>query len=99
MDEIPEWVKRRAGGRRRYNKRRQMAAFRRSVIVLYLYVCRAIDQAEIARMLGVDRSTVCRDLQSFENTQIDWDLAEDARFEVFYDKAEKWTSIPSKRRR
>ena len=99
MDEIPEWVKLRAGGRRRYNKRRQMAAFRRSVIVLYLYICKAIDQAEIARILGVDRSTVHRDLKQFEDNQIDWELVEDARFEVFYDKAEKWTSIPPSHRR
>jgi len=89
MAEIPEWIKLRAGGRRRYNKERQMVAFRRAVRVLYLYIVEAVDQAEIARMLEVDRSTVCRDLKVFEDNQVNWDLARDARFEVFMEKLQK----------
>lgn len=68
----PEQAYRRAGGRRHYNAKRSEAAFRRRMEVFSaLYgsgrtgsrVLRHGDRAELARTLGVSRSTVCRDVK------------------------------------
>jgi hypothetical protein len=59
-------VCRRAGGRRRYNKMRQVRAFKRLMMVKSLclgYGTGYGSQARIARELGVHRSTICRDFQ------------------------------------
>ena len=62
MSALPESIKRRAGGRRRYNAQRQRAqAVRRHTVAAML----ADDfQADIARALGVSRSTICRDVHA-----------------------------------
>ena len=62
----PEQVFKRAGGRRRYNLKRQEAARVRRAEVqrlldLYGRERRGV-QARIARELGVARATVCRDV-------------------------------------
>lgn len=64
----PEAAARRAGGRRHYNAWRKALAFRR----LHLEVASRLFaqgslfrrgiQAELARELGVSRSTICRDI-------------------------------------
>lgn len=54
---------RRAGGRRRYNAERQAAARARLNKVAELYLAGVRNKAEIARRLGVHRSTVCRDFK------------------------------------
>lgn len=56
---------RRAGGRRRYNAERQRQAKQRLEKVLNLRAD-GLTQAEIARRLGVHRSTVSRDLKPFK---------------------------------
>jgi hypothetical protein len=60
MTTLPDWIIWRAGGRRRYNAERKRAQAQRRRIVASL-----IDdeyQADIARLLGVHRSTICRDV-------------------------------------
>lgn len=57
---------RRAAGRRHYNSIRRLHAELRRVKVAELLRGRFLDwgvQAEIARELGVSRSTVCRDVR------------------------------------
>lgn len=51
----------RAGGRRHYNSLRQLRAMARRKRVAELLV-RDMSQAEMARRLGVHRSTICRDV-------------------------------------
>ena len=59
-----ETVKKRAGGRRHYNDlRRIYAKLRRNEVALLF--AQGFEQAEIARRLGVHRSTVSRDIKSF----------------------------------
>ncbi len=59
-----ETVKKRAGGRRHYNDlRRIYAKLRRNEVALLF--AQGFEQAEIARRLGVHRSTVGRDVKSF----------------------------------
>jgi DNA invertase Pin-like site-specific DNA recombinase len=56
----------RAGGRRAHNARRQFLAARRRAEVVRLIAVRGLEygtQTEIARALGVHRSTICRDLR------------------------------------
>jgi DNA invertase Pin-like site-specific DNA recombinase len=58
---------RRAAGRRHYNARRQFCAERRRLAVSKLALrigWRRGYQTEIARKLGVSRSTICRDLRT-----------------------------------
>lgn len=60
-------VCRRAGGRRRYNAVRQFLAILRRKRVLDLlrrYGVRRGVQTRIARELGVNRATICRDLKA-----------------------------------
>jgi len=57
----PDTVARRAAGRRHYNSVRTFRATLRRREVAALLV-RGLSQAEIARVLGVHRSTVCRDV-------------------------------------
>ena len=62
-----EIVSRRAGGRRRYNSERKLAAAERRQQVEALMVCywnRSDFLASIARVLGVSVSTVSRDLEA-----------------------------------
>jgi hypothetical protein len=63
----PDVVNRRAGGRRRYNAWRAFRAeYRRTQVAALLDVKGGMSvrgtQAEIARRLDVNRSTICRDL-------------------------------------
>ncbi len=58
---------RRAGGRRRYNKQRQIAAaWRRLLLLNHLqqYGYQRGTLAAFARSMGVHRSTITRDLQA-----------------------------------
>jgi DNA-binding CsgD family transcriptional regulator len=57
----PEQAARRAGGRRHYNQIRALQALVRGLEVARLAAL-GYRQAEIARQLGVHRSTVCRDV-------------------------------------
>ena len=57
---------RRAGGRRRYNARRQDAARRRLEIVLKMRLVENLNQSQIARRLGVHRSTIHRDFRQYD---------------------------------
>ncbi len=59
-----ETVKRRAGGRRNYNSVRRIRATLRRLEVGVLFA-KGIHQAEIARRLGVHRSTIGRDVRIF----------------------------------
>lgn len=62
---LPQWVIKRAGGRRRYNSARQRAAIARMNQVWALWM-KGLHQAAIARWLGVHRSTITRDMQTLE---------------------------------
>ena len=68
MPVSPEEAARRAGGRRKYNRVRQAKAFWRRVEISRLMARRGAFepgyQAELARKLGVSRSTVCRDMKA-----------------------------------
>lgn len=57
---LPEWVKRRAGGRRRYNAVRKVRAQLRRIEVAKLLID-GKRQKEIAALLSVHSSTICRD--------------------------------------
>jgi hypothetical protein len=62
-----EAAARRAGGRRAYNCRRRLAQTVRRAEVMRRVACkggffRRGIQAEVARELGVSRSTICRDI-------------------------------------
>jgi hypothetical protein len=61
---IPDWIIKRAGGRRRYNAERKRAQAARRIIVAGLLPDEY--QADIARLLGVSRSTICRDVVANE---------------------------------
>lgn len=63
---IPEWVCKRAGGRRRYNKQRQIAAAERRQIVAAIWFERGCSRAQIARELGVSAATVSRDVAAIQ---------------------------------
>ena len=72
---MPWWIAR-AGGRRRYNLERQNAAeFRRKTIPV-LFIKHGLSQSQIARRLGVHRSTVSRDFKYFRRTDPFWEQAE-----------------------
>lgn len=55
---------RRAAGRRRYNKQRQLEALRRQVMALNLFWYHSMKPADIAAHLGVHRTTVSRYLKT-----------------------------------
>lgn len=65
----PDWVNRRAGGRRRYNAQRQLAALERRRRLARLlrrigwrgWVAWGV-QGRIARRFGVSQSTISRDM-------------------------------------
>jgi hypothetical protein len=74
----PDEAARRASGRRRYNARRQVrAAIRRGrIISIWEERSRAGwsifsrgSQTQLAEMLGVDRSTICRDVKAILSRQ------------------------------
>lgn len=61
---LPEWVKRRAGGRRRYlRERRERRAVRLHKLAKLRLRAPGLTQAAFAAALGVARSTVYRDLR------------------------------------
>ena len=65
----PDAVARRAGGRRRYNAERQAEAIARRLKILELVGASWILsprglQAQLARYFGVNRSTICRDMEA-----------------------------------
>ncbi|NIR49637.1 helix-turn-helix domain-containing protein, partial [candidate division KSB1 bacterium] len=62
-----ETVKKRAGGRRHYNSVRRLYAVLRKNEVALLFA-QGVRKAEIARRLGVHRSTVSRDVKGFFQT-------------------------------
>jgi hypothetical protein len=62
---------RRATGRRQYNARRTTAAWERRRIVAYHLLCGA-RQSDVARLLGVHRSTICRDLAAIKRRWPTW---------------------------
>ena len=64
-------VKKRAGGRRHYNMIRRFLSEQRKCNVAMLY-SQGLNQSEIARRLGVHRSTVCRDIKSLFDTLHEW---------------------------
>ena len=61
---------RRAGGRRRYNSYRKLKASFRLKQVIELYMAGIHNKSEIARQLGVHRSTITRDFQRSKVLQI-----------------------------
>lgn len=65
-------VCKRAAGRRRYNAKRQAEARERFKIVLAMTLPPAGrihgSQAQLARELGVHRSTICRDVAKWKHT-------------------------------
>jgi len=67
----PETVARRAGGRRHYNAmRRFRATFRRFEVARLLR--QGLRQVDIARRLGVHRSTICRDVAALYEMARQW---------------------------
>jgi len=58
-----ESVKRRAGGRRHYNSVRKLRAQVRKLEAGILFL-KGMKKADIARQLGVHRSTITRDVQA-----------------------------------
>lgn len=75
----PEVAARRAGGRRRYNRDRQEAAFLRRYQVLDLlmqYGSERGAQSRVAEQLGVHRSTISRDVQEQWKNADRWEKAQ-----------------------
>lgn len=73
----PETVWLRAGGRRRYNTRRRRIALARVGQIIQLLGETGFHrgyQSEIARRLGVTRSTICRDMQFLRRLEQGWTL-------------------------
>lgn len=70
-----ETVCRRAAGRRRYHAKRQAEARERFKIVLAATFSpegqKQGTQAELARALGVHRSTICRDVKRWKRTLLE----------------------------
>ena len=66
MKKYPEWVIKRAGGRRRYNALRKRARAIRRHRVAVMTLATADTQREIARKLGVHESTLSRDVSAIE---------------------------------
>lgn len=65
MKGYPDWIIKRAGGRRRINAEpTARKANKRRRRVLWLHVFKGLHQAEIARQMGVHRSQICRDLKT-----------------------------------
>lgn len=68
-------IYRRAGGRRKYNASRQRAAAYRREVIRDVLMSGEVDesvpglQRDIARALGVSRSTVCRDFAALGLSQ------------------------------
>lgn len=63
MADYPEWVIKRAGGRRRYNAQRQRAqAVRRHEVAALLFT--GLNQSAIAAQLQVHKGTISRDVRA-----------------------------------
>ena len=63
MSTLPESIKRRAGGRRKYNAARaRAAAIRRHTVAAML--ANGLSQSAIAAVLSVNKGTICRDARA-----------------------------------
>jgi len=72
---LPWWIAR-AGGRRRYNAERQAEAVWRRDQIPVLFIRYNLTQSQIARRLGVHRSTISRDFKKMRQEIGFWEYAE-----------------------